>query len=73
MAHTRARPLTVLSTKPYGLSVRTAAIAVSTEASGAIYGVRTLEALRDAGVETPLIITRWAAETIRVETDGPSP
>lgn len=39
-----------------------------TGASGAIYGVRVLEALRDAGVETHLIITRWAEETIRVET-----
>lgn len=48
---------------------RTALVIGMTGASGAIYGVRTLEALRDAGVETHLIITRWAAETIRVETN----
>lgn len=38
-------------------------------ASGAIYGIRLLEELRKAGVETHLIISRWAEETIRQETD----
>ena len=38
-------------------------------ASGAIYGIRALEALRNAGVETHLVLTRAARETIRIETD----
>ena len=38
-------------------------------ASGAIYGIRALEALRNAEVETHLILTSAARETIRIETD----
>jgi 4-hydroxy-3-polyprenylbenzoate decarboxylase len=38
-------------------------------ASGAVYGIRALEALKDIGVETHLIITAAARETIRIETD----
>jgi len=38
-------------------------------ASGAIYGIRALEVLRDLGIETHLVITDAAAETIRLETD----
>jgi 4-hydroxy-3-polyprenylbenzoate decarboxylase len=38
-------------------------------ASGAIYGIRALEALKTAGVETHLILTSAARETIRIETD----
>lgn len=37
-------------------------------ASGAIYGVRTLEALRQLGVETHLVLSRAAAQTIAYET-----
>lgn len=37
-------------------------------ASGSIYGIRTLEALRDHGVETHLIISKWAEATINIET-----
>jgi 4-hydroxy-3-polyprenylbenzoate decarboxylase len=40
-----------------------------TGATGAIYGVRLLEALREAGAETHLVITRWAEATISAETD----
>lgn len=40
-----------------------------TGASGAIYGIRLLEALKKYEVETYLIMTRWAEETIRIETD----
>jgi len=40
-----------------------------TGATGVLYGIRLLEALRDAGVETHLVISRWAARTIAVETD----
>ena len=40
-----------------------------TGASGAIYGVRILERLRDLPVETHLIASRWARVTIEHETD----
>jgi len=39
-----------------------------TGATGAIYGVRLLERLRDAGVETHLVISRWGARTLLHET-----
>jgi 4-hydroxy-3-polyprenylbenzoate decarboxylase len=39
-----------------------------TGASGAIYGVRLLERLRELPVETHLIATRWARVTIEHET-----
>jgi 4-hydroxy-3-polyprenylbenzoate decarboxylase len=37
-------------------------------ATGAIYGVRVLERLRDAGVETHLVISRWGLRTLLHET-----
>lgn len=37
-------------------------------ATGVIYGVRLLERLRDAGVETHLVISRWGARTLLHET-----
>ena len=40
-----------------------------TGASGAIYGVRVLERLRDLPVETHLVATRWARVTIEHETE----
>ncbi|HLH03047.1 MAG TPA: UbiX family flavin prenyltransferase [Bryobacteraceae bacterium] len=40
-----------------------------TGASGAIFGVRTLAALRALGVETHLILSRWARVTIAQETN----
>lgn len=39
-----------------------------TGATGAIYGVRVLERLRDAGVETHLVISRWGVRTLLHET-----
>jgi flavin prenyltransferase len=39
-----------------------------TGATGAIYGVRLLERLREAAVETHLVITRWGARTLLHET-----
>jgi 4-hydroxy-3-polyprenylbenzoate decarboxylase len=39
-----------------------------TGASGAIFGIRTLQALRELGVETHLILSRWARTTIAHET-----
>src|SRR6187397_3152895 len=39
-----------------------------TGASGAIYGIRLLERLRELPVETHLVATRWARVTIEHET-----
>lgn len=39
-----------------------------TGASGAIFGIRALEILRELGVETHLVLTRWARTTIAHET-----
>ena len=39
-----------------------------TGATGVIYGVRLLERLREAGIETHLIISRWGARTLLHET-----
>jgi 4-hydroxy-3-polyprenylbenzoate decarboxylase len=39
-----------------------------TGATGAIYGVRLLEQLREAGVETHLVISRWGVRTLVHET-----
>lgn len=39
-----------------------------TGASGAIFGIRTLEALQALGVETHLVISKWARSTIAHET-----
>jgi flavin prenyltransferase len=42
-----------------------------TGASGAILGIRTLELLKGAGVETHLVISQAARQTIESETDWP--
>lgn len=39
-----------------------------TGATGAIYGIRTLEALAAANIETHLILSNWAETTIGLET-----
>lgn len=44
-------------------------IVAMTGASGAVLGIRLLQALRDAGVETHLILSQWAEQTIKLETD----
>src|SRR4029450_4735267 len=43
-------------------------IVAITGATGAIYGVRLLERLREAGAETHLVISRWGARTLLHET-----
>ena len=43
-------------------------VVAMTGATGAIYGVRILERLREAGVETHLVISRWGARTLLHET-----
>ncbi|MHA1771635.1 MAG: UbiX family flavin prenyltransferase [Candidatus Thorarchaeota archaeon] len=40
-----------------------------TGASGAIYGVRTIRALKQLGHEVHAIITRWGARTLQYEMD----
>lgn len=37
-------------------------------ASGIVYGIRLLEAAREAGIETDLIMSETAAEMVRIET-----
>jgi len=37
-------------------------------ATGAIYGIRILEVLKELGVETHLILSQWAEKTISLET-----
>ena len=39
-----------------------------TGATGVVYGVRILERLREAGVQTHLVISRWGARTLLHET-----
>lgn len=46
-------------------------VVAMTGATGAVYGIRLLEALRELGVETHLVVSRWAEATIRTETDMP--
>src|SRR5688500_20270036 len=43
-------------------------IVAITGATGTIYGIRALERLREAGVETHLVISRWGARTLLHET-----
>lgn len=43
-------------------------IVAITGATGAIYGVRVLERLRESGVETHLVISRWGGRTLLHET-----
>lgn len=40
-----------------------------TGATGAIFGIRMLEVLREVGVESHLILSTWGAQNISIETD----
>lgn len=40
-----------------------------TGASGVIYGIRALEALKELKVETHLVMSGWGEKTIKIETD----
>ena len=40
-----------------------------TGATGAIYGIRILQALQKAGLETHLVVSKWGHQTIEHETD----
>src|ERR1044071_7521101 len=52
----------------WDLEERMRVIVGITGATGVIYGVRLLERLREAGVETHLVISRWGARTLTHET-----
>ena len=43
-------------------------VVAMTGATGTIYGVRVLEALRDAGVATHFVMSKWGARTLTHET-----
>ena len=43
-------------------------IVAITGASGSIYGIRALQLLQSAGVETHLVISKWGARTLQHET-----
>ena len=42
-----------------------------TGATGIVYGVRLLERLREAGIGTHLVMSKWAIQTMLQETDYP--
>ena len=44
-------------------------IVAITGATGVVYGVRLLERLREAGVPTHLVMSKWAIQTMLLETD----
>jgi len=50
------------------LGVNTRLIVAITGATGAIYGVRILQRLREVGAETHLVLSRWGARTLLHET-----
>ena len=50
------------------MGVNTRLIVAITGATGAIYGVRVLQRLRDVGAETHLVMSRWGARTLLHET-----
>jgi 4-hydroxy-3-polyprenylbenzoate decarboxylase len=54
-----------MSERPSHLPV----VVAMTGATGAIYGIRLLEVLRELEVETHLVVSRWAEATIKTETD----
>src|SRR5689334_10179053 len=39
-----------------------------TGATGAVFGVRALQVLKDAGIETHLVLSKWGARTLLHET-----
>ncbi|ODU06030.1 MAG: phenolic acid decarboxylase subunit B [Pseudonocardia sp. SCN 72-86] len=43
-------------------------VVAMTGATGAVIGIRTLQALDALGVETHLVVSKWARATIRIET-----
>ena len=43
-------------------------IVAMTGATGAVFGIRLLSALKECGVESHLILSKWAQRTIEHET-----
>jgi flavin prenyltransferase len=50
------------------MAAATRLIVAITGATGVVYGVRLLERLREAGVETHVVISRWGGRTLQHET-----
>jgi 4-hydroxy-3-polyprenylbenzoate decarboxylase len=50
------------------MSERQRVIVAITGATGAVFGVRTLERLREFDVETHLVVSPWGAKTLQHET-----
>lgn len=67
LASQNARPYSTPTTPPNGLKHNRLIIGM-TGATGAIYGIRALQFLRTLGVETHLIMSKWAHATIKYET-----
>lgn len=44
-------------------------IVAMTGASGSIYGIKVLEALKEVGIQSHLVMTKWAEATLKYETD----
>ena len=44
-----------------------------TGATGAIFGIRILQVLRELGVKTEVILSKWARVTIQHETEFTAP
>lgn len=76
IALTRSVKAQGLSLRPWGLGFGTSDLRFAnlklivgmTGATGAIYGVRLLQRLREIGAETHLVISRWGARTLLHET-----
>ncbi|KAE8379987.1 flavo protein [Aspergillus bertholletiae] len=67
VAQTNAQS-TTLQNQPTGPTQPRRIIVAMTGATGAILGIRLLERLREMNIETHLVISRWAVETIKYET-----
>ena len=64
-------PCAAAATKQIGRGMQSGVrlVVAITGSTGVIYGVRLLEALREAGVATDLILSEWGARCIPMETD----
>ncbi|MCI0562021.1 MAG: UbiX family flavin prenyltransferase [Nitrososphaera sp.] len=52
-----------------GSLVRLRLVVAITGASGVIYGIRMLEALQKAQIETHLVLSEWGVRNVKIETD----
>ncbi len=64
-----SKPEPMTPTSPTRSALPRRIVVALTGATGAIYGVRALRALRDAGVERHLVVSKWGQATLAHETD----